>query len=40
MFPRNCKDLIPDLDSKPSSTSEAVKALETITSAIIGFFNL
>ncbi|KAM1464099.1 hypothetical protein ACFXTO_043808 [Malus domestica] len=23
MFPRNCKDLIPDLDSKPSSTSEA-----------------
>ncbi|KAM1468308.1 hypothetical protein ACFX13_034140 [Malus domestica] len=34
MFPQICKDVVPDHDSKSSSTSGAVKTLETITTQL------
>ncbi|CAN6581956.1 unnamed protein product [Malus baccata var. baccata] len=34
MFPQNCKDVVPNHDSKPSPTSDAVKTLENITTQL------
>ncbi|TQE05101.1 hypothetical protein C1H46_009253 [Malus baccata] len=34
MFPQNCKDVVPNHDSKPSPTSDAVKTLEKITTQL------